>query len=84
MAEQPLALVTFTVNEPELLTVIDCVTALLFHKYEEPADDVSTTEPPVQKVVGPPAEIVAVGSAFCVIVAEFPPFVLLGQLDPDL
>ena len=36
-----------------------------------PALEVSVTEPPAQKLVGPPGFIVAVGSAFTVIVTEF-------------
>ena len=35
-------------------------------RYEEPLDAVRTTEPPAQNVVGPPALIVAVGSALTV------------------
>ena len=46
--------------------MIDCVVAPLDQRYELPALAVSVTLPPVQKVVGPPAVIVAVGSGFTV------------------
>jgi hypothetical protein len=77
VAEQSAALVTVTVYEPTVLTVIDCVVAPLLHNQDAPADAVSVTEPPLQNVTGPPAVIVAVGNVFTVItvaaeVAEHP------------
>ena len=64
VAEQLLAFVTVTEYEPEALTVIAWVVALLLHNHEVPADAVNVTEPPVQNVVGPPGVIVAAGNAF--------------------
>ena len=52
--------VAVTVYVPEVVTVIACVVALLDHVFPELADEVKTTDPPAQKVVGPPAEIVGV------------------------
>jgi hypothetical protein len=50
-----------------VVTFIPDVVAPVDHKYVVPALDVSVTLPPVQKVVGPPAEIVgADGKAFTV------------------
>ena len=66
VALQPLALVTVTVNEPEAVTLIDCVVAPFDHEYALPLDAVSVTEPPVQKVVAPEAVIVGAGSGFTV------------------
>ena len=67
--EHPFASVTVTLNEPEVVTVIDCVTAPVDHKYDVANGAVSITEPPAQKVVGPPAVIVGVaGSGFTVTV----------------
>lgn len=82
VAEQPDPFVTVTVNDPEVLTVIDCEVAPLDQRFPLADEEVRVTEPPVQKVVGPPAEIVGVGGfAFTVTtvaadVAEHPePFV---------
>ena len=48
---------------------MEAVVAPFDHRYDVPAEEVSATEPPAQKVVGPPAEIVGVaGSAFTVTV----------------
>jgi len=44
-------------------TVIDCVVAPVDQTLLLAADDVSTTFPPAQKVVGPPAVIVGTGEA---------------------
>src|SRR6266550_912004 len=66
VAVQPFASVTVTVNEPDVLTLIDCAVAPLDHKYVVPAGAVSVTEPPTQNVVGPPAVIVGVGSGLTV------------------
>jgi hypothetical protein len=49
-----------TVYVPELLTEIACVVSPVFHKYELPLVAVNITEPPAQKVVAPPAEIVGI------------------------
>ena len=66
VAEQPLAFVTATLKLPVALTVIDCVVAPFDHKYDEPAEAVSVTEPPAQNVVGPEAVIVAIGFSLTV------------------
>ena len=57
------------------------VVAPLLHTFPEDAEDVKVTEPPGQKVVGPPAMIV--GCKFCVtvtaavaLVAEVQPLLL--------
>ena len=68
VAEQLAALVTVTVYEPAVLTVIDCVVAPVLHNQDAPADAVSVTEPPLQNVTGPPAVIVAVGNGLTVTV----------------
>ena len=61
---------TFTVYVPAVVTVMDCVVAPFDHKLLIGDDDVSTTFPPGQKVVGPLAEIVGVeGKAIKLIVA---------------
>jgi hypothetical protein len=77
VAEHPTALVTVTVYEPPVLTVIECVVAPLLHNQDAPADAVSVTEPPVQNVSGPSAMIVADGNRFTITtvaaeVAEHP------------
>lgn len=50
--------ITCTRNVPEELTVIDCVVAPLDQKLFVAEDEVNVTDPPAQKVVGPPAVIV--------------------------
>ncbi|MES2371857.1 MAG: hypothetical protein V4557_04705, partial [Bacteroidota bacterium] len=71
VAEQPLPSVTVTVLLDEVFTVIDCVVSPVFHNQELPVLAVRFTEPPAQKVVAPPAVIVADGKAFTVtIVAD--------------
>lgn len=62
-ADVQLPLVTVTVYVPEADTVIDCVVAPLDQRFPVADDDVKTTLPPVQKVVGPPAVIVGVAGA---------------------
>lgn len=48
---------------------MEAVVAPFDQRYEVPAEDVSVTDPPAQKVVGPPAEIVGVaGNALTVTV----------------
>ena len=49
-----------------MLATIDDVVAPVDQRYEVPLDAVSVTLPPVQKVVGPPAVMLAVGIAFAV------------------
>jgi hypothetical protein len=46
---------------PSALTVIDGVVAPFDQRYDAPLEAVSVTLPPAQKVVGPPAVIVAAG-----------------------
>ena len=69
VAEQPLDPVTVTVGEDVVETVIEAVDAPVLQRYDEPALAVNSTLPPAQKVVFPPAEIVAVGKAFTVILS---------------
>ena len=58
-----------TVYVPEVETVMDCVVAPVDHKFPEAADEVSTTLPPEQNVVGPPGVIVgADGVGFTVTI----------------
>ncbi len=74
VAEVQPPLVTATVYVPDVETVIDCVVAPVDHKFPLADDEVKTTLPPAQKVVGPPAEMVGVaGKAVTVTVvpAEF-------------
>jgi hypothetical protein len=47
-----------------VLATIDAVVAPVDQRYEFPLDAVSVTLPPAQKVVGPPAVMLAVGFAF--------------------
>lgn len=51
---------------PAELTTSDCVVAPLDQSHKAPADAVSVTEPPSQKVVGPEGAIVAAGSGLTV------------------
>ena len=60
VALQPAA-PTVTENVAAVVTVMLCVVAPLLQVLPLPAEDVSTTDPPVQKVKGPPAEMVGVG-----------------------
>ena len=71
VALQPLAFVTVTLYEPEAVTSIDCVVAPFDQRYPLDAGAVSVTEPPAQKVVGPPAVITGVdGFALTVTVVD--------------
>lgn len=71
VAEQPFASINVTVYEPPEKAVIDWVVAPVDQAFPVAADDVSTTEPPEQKVVGPLAVIVgAAGGGFTVTVEE--------------
>ncbi|MNE17548.1 hypothetical protein D3C80_1105330 [compost metagenome] len=51
---------TLTVYEPLVETVIEFVIAPVDQVFPEGAEDVKTTEPPEQNVVGPPGVIVGV------------------------
>ena len=80
---QPPACVTVTEKLPVALTVIDCVVAPLLHKYEEPVLAVNTTEPPWQKLTGPPAMMLAgtvalIVNVTAVLVALSQPAMLLN------
>jgi hypothetical protein len=69
VALQPLAFVTVTLNEPEVVTLIDCVVAPFDQRYPAALGAVKVTEPPSQNVVGPPAVITGIdGFAFTVTV----------------
>jgi len=60
---------TVTVYEPLVETVIALVVSVVDQVFPVGADDVNVTEPPVQKVVGPPGVMVGVaGGAVTVIV----------------
>lgn len=54
-------LVTVTVYAPAVVTVMDWVVSPVDHKLPIGEDEVRTTLPPIQNVVGPPALIVGVG-----------------------
>ena len=57
--------------EPLALTVIDGVVSDVDQVFPVETDEVNTTEPPAQKVVGPPAVITGeAGIGFTVIVCE--------------
>ena len=67
--------VTATVYVPLVETVIDCVVAPVDQTFPVADEDVKTTLPPEQNVVGPPAEIVGVAGVaftvtFCVVLVE--------------
>ena len=64
----PLELVTVTEYVPVADTVIDCVVEPLLHVFPLAKLEVSTTFPPWQNVVGPPAAIVGIGLLFTVTV----------------
>jgi hypothetical protein len=66
---QPLELVTVTVYVPSEFIFIAADVDVVDHKYPVPPEAVSTTEPPWQKVVGPPAVISADGNGFTVTAA---------------
>jgi hypothetical protein len=68
VAEQPLDPVTVTEYEPASVAVMACVVSPVLQRYDEPELAVKTTLPPEQKVIGPPAVIVAVGNALTVTV----------------
>ena len=64
--------------------------APVLHNHDAPADAVSNTDPPAQKVVGPTAVIVAAGNGFTVTtvaadVAEHPLLsVIVTAYEPDV
>jgi hypothetical protein len=53
VAEQPSALVTFTVYEPAVETMIDCVVAPVDQRFPVVEDEVRVMVVPVQKALGP-------------------------------
>ena len=58
---------TSTLNVPEVVTVIDCVVAPFDQRLSVADDEVSVTDPPLQKVVAPLAVIVGTeGTGFTV------------------
>ncbi len=70
-------MVTVTVGLDVVETVIEAVVSPVLQEYDVPALAVKTTLPPEQKVVAPPAVIVAIGKALtvtaaAVLVAEQP------------
>lgn len=68
-AEVQFPLLKVTEYVPEVVTVIDGVVAPFDHTFPVAAEEVNTTLPPAQKVVGPPAVIVGVaGKALTVTV----------------
>ncbi len=69
VALQPLAFVTVTLYEPDVVTLIDCVVAPFDQRYESAADAVKVTDPPAQNVVAPPAVITGVATAALTVTA---------------
>ena len=65
VAEHPLALVTVTLYEPAVETLMDCVVAPVDHRLPVADDEVSVIVPPVQNAAGPLIVGVA-GSGFAV------------------
>jgi hypothetical protein len=60
-----------TVYEPLALTTIDCVVSVVDHVFPEETEEVNVTEPPAQKVVGPPAVTVgAAGAGFTLVFVD--------------
>ncbi len=86
--EQPLV-ITSTVNDPEVETVMDCVVAPFDQRLPVADDEVNTTEPPEQNVVAPLAVIVGTaGKAVTVTlvaaeVAEHKPLLTVTEYDPE-
>ena len=67
LPEEHPAKICSTVYEPLLVTVIDCVVSPVDQRFPLEAEEVSMTEPPSQKVVGPAAVIVGTeGTGFTV------------------
>ena len=75
VAKQPIEFVTVTVYDPAVVAVyeepVPTTDDPLLQEYNEPVLAVKTTLPPEQKVVAPPAVIVAVVAAGSEIVAVF-------------
>ena len=69
VAEVQPNVVTATVYVPFVETVIDCVVAPVDHKFPDADEEVSITDPPAQKVIGPPAEMVGVGGIGFIVTA---------------
>jgi hypothetical protein len=67
-AEHPLPSVIVTIVFPEVKTAITWVVSLVDQRNELPVLEVNTTESPAQKVVGPPAVMIAAGRGLTVIV----------------
>lgn len=62
-----------TVNDPAVVTVIDCVVSPVDHRFPVAEDEVRITEPPSQKVVKLPAVttgVVGIGFTVTLIVFE--------------
>lgn len=81
---------TVTVYVPLVETVMDCVVAPVDQVFPVAEEDVRTTEPPVQKVVGPPAVMVGtpgVGFTVTVVAADVAtqpdPFPTVTVYDPE-
>ena len=53
-----------------MFVLIFCVVAPVFHNQDVPLLAVRLIDPPTQKVVGPPAVMLAVGNGFTVTVVE--------------
>jgi hypothetical protein len=67
--KHPYSLVTITLKSPLEAAIIASVVAEVDHKYPVPPEAVSTTDPPWQKDVGPPAVMMADGNGFTVTAA---------------
>lgn len=67
---QPDAFVTMTEYVPAIFTVIEELVDPVFQRYALPAEAVSTTDDPLQMVVGPEAEIETGTGAGCITVFE--------------
>src|SRR5476649_587342 len=68
VAEQPLASVTLTENEPATVTAIDCVVAPVDQRLPVAEDDVSVIVAPVQNELGP--LMVGVGGSGLTVTAK--------------
>ncbi len=79
VAEQPPPFMNVTAYEPPVETVIDCVTAPVDQVFPLADEEVNTTLPPEQNVVGPPAEIVGVAGG----VGSFNPCDTVLETQPE-
>jgi hypothetical protein len=68
VAEQPLASVTLTENEPAAVTLIDCVVAPVDQRLPVAEDDVSVIVAPAQNELGP--VMVGVGGSGLAVTAK--------------